>query len=416
MALVKPKKNNDQAKRKSRKTPFADVGEILGGAANALTGKMFGLDLKGPGRWLGSGIGSIFGSGDYTIMGQAPQNNVLFNSREIPKFSSTRATNVICHREYIQDWTGTAAFTNSSYRLNPGDVKTFPWLSQIAENYQQYKFHGIIFEFKPLITDFVTGGAPGVVVMATNYNANDPAYESKQDMENSEFAVSVKPTNNLVHGIECAVDQTSTPIKYVRNNSADSGDARLYDLGTFQFANQGSPVQILGEIWVSYCVEFFKPQQPATPGGSVFSAINYRSGPGNADPLGATFISTLGNMNLATTNRDIFFDALPEAHYLIDIEIVGSSNSASQPTATSPDSTLVFVPKIMSTIGNFSNTSATFTTVGSTVTVSHIFAYVRCQRTSPGRANLNFATNGLEPFGAAGTVTITVTQVDETLF
>lgn len=412
LVLAKPQKNNSQAKQKKEK-PFSKAGAIAGN----YIGEMFHLPhAKAIGKWLGSGIGQIFGSGDYSVVGPTPESNVLFNSREVPKFSTTRATNIVCHREYIRDFTGASAFTNTTYRLNPGSSETFPWLSSIAENYQQYKFHGLIFEFKPLITDYITGGAPGVVIMATNYNASDAPYETKQEMENSEFAVSVKPTSNLVHGVECAVDQTSVPIKYVKSSPSDPGDSRLYDMGLFQFANQGSPSQLLGELWVSYCVEFFKPQQPSTPGGSIFSGICYRTNQGNTSPLGTNNDRSLGNIGLTATNTDITFDGIPSAYYLIDVEFQGSANAASQPTQISPGNLLEFVPKFAANnpINNYTNTSATFTTVTSTVTVSHIIAYAKCKAQVPSRVGINYGTNGLEPF--AGAVTISVTQVDDSLF
>lgn len=254
-SLVKAMRKASIAPRR-KATPFADVGSILGGSV----GKLFNAPgLSGVGKWLGTGIGSIFGSGDYQMVGQSPKYNIL--SGQIPKFSSTRATNVVCHREYLGDIMGTTAFNLTSYPLNPGVSTTFPWLSQIATSYQQYKFHGLVFEFRPLITDFVTGGAPGVVVMATNYNSDDTPYINKQQMENSEFAVSVKPTERLMHMIECDVRQTPISELYVRNNTLPVGvDKKLYDWGSFQFATQANPIQNLGELWVSYCVEFFKPE------------------------------------------------------------------------------------------------------------------------------------------------------------
>ena len=152
MKLVK------QKPKQSKQTPFSDVGRIVGNSA----GRMLGMpQLSGIGKWLGSGIGSIFGSGDYAMTGPTPQYNIL--SGQVPQFSKTHATNIVSHREYLGDINGTTAFTNTTYPLNPGVSQTFPWLSTIAASYQQYKFHGLIFEFRPLITDFVTGGAPGVI-------------------------------------------------------------------------------------------------------------------------------------------------------------------------------------------------------------------------------------------------------------
>lgn len=325
--------------KQKKQTPFGDVGEILGGAV----GKMFNMNLGGPGRWLGSGIGSIFGSGDYTLAGSSPKENVLMNGAQIPKFSTTRATNVVCHREYLRDWTGVSAFSNEAFRLNPGDSETFPWLSTIAQNYQEYKFHGLVFEFRSLITDFVTSGAPGVVVMATNYNANEPVYGTKQEMENSEFAVAVKPTLNLMHGVECAVNQTADPIKYVRRGGADvSGDSRLYDLGTFQFANQGSPTQLLGEIWVSYCVEFFKPVLPDTIGGTVDNGYLSIEGYGPGTALGTTQLGASGNIAIRRVSTTKFsFYARANAQYIISYIWQGTSAAFSYPSIASPSLTAI---------------------------------------------------------------------------
>lgn len=288
-------KRNPKAS-KPKKTPFADVGAIVGSSV----GKMFNLPYAtGVGKWLGSGIGSIFGSGDYTLTGGVPSYNVLTSSNQIPKFSSTSATNIVCHREYLGDIKGTAGFTNRSFPLNPGIDETFPWLSSIAESYQEYRFHGLIFEFRPMITDFITGGSPGTVVMATNYNADAPVYLSKQQMESSEFAVSVKPTLPLIHGIECATKQTILPQRYVRSTLPPVGqDKRLYDTGTFQLATTSNPVDVvLGELWVSYCVEFFKPILPSSVGGSSASAHMTRTASGTGQMLGSIPIYTSSNVD-----------------------------------------------------------------------------------------------------------------------
>lgn len=314
-------------------TPFGDAGAIAGKAI----GQMFNLPfLKGAGRFLGSGIGSIFGSGDYTITGSNPEYNVLTNSKQIPQFSTTHATNIVCHREYLGDIVGTSAFTNRSYPLNPGDSKTFPWLSTIAQNYQQYKIHGLIFEFRPLITDFVTSGAPGVVVMATNYNANDDAYDTKQEMENSEFAVSVKPTGALMHGVECAKGETVLSQLYVRSGAAPPNqDLRLYDIGTFQFASQNNPVQTLGELWVSYCVEFFKPRLPDDVGGNILSARVSRTGVTSTDNLGTTTTSSSGDLTLTFLSNNSFrFKVNPGNKYVVMLAWAGVVANPNMPGLT----------------------------------------------------------------------------------
>nr|WRQ65443.1 structural protein [Tolivirales sp.] len=314
-------------KSKQPKTPFGDVGEVLGRSI----GKMFNLNLGGAGRWLGSGIGSIFGSGDYQVMGPAPNHNVLFNTAQVPKFSTTHATNVIAHREYVSDIYGTDFFTNRTYDLNPSNEAIFPWLSSIAHNYQQYKFHGIIIEFKPLITDFITSGAPGVIIMATNYDVNDPPYTSKQSMENSEFAVSVKPTCSLVHGIECDPNQTNVPIKYVRSPTSNL-DNPLYDWGKLQVATQGNPNgQLIGELWVSYLVEFYKPTLPP-PGVLEFTGAIDRTSVASANPLGLVQIASRTNFDFTSTNRVVTMRGLEVgAYYMLSVRWVGGAAALTIP-------------------------------------------------------------------------------------
>jgi len=314
-------------------TPFSDTGGMIGKAAGGLFGR---ADLGSSiGRWLGSGIGSIFGSGDYTMTGTNPSYNVLTNSKQIPQFSSTHATNIVCHREYLGDIQGTSSFNNIAYPLNPGLSQTFPWLSTVAENYQEYKFHGLVFEFRPLITDFVTSGAPGVVVMATNYNADSPTYLNKQQMENSEFAVSVKPTTGLMHGVECEMAQTILPQRYVRAGAVPIGqDLRLYDYGSFQFATQSNPVQNLGELWVSYCVEFFKPVLPIG-GGSTASGHFYKAGVSTVNPVGTgPQLQSSGTITISTTGTTFTFTVIPSARYLVTVMWNVAAAAITLPTST----------------------------------------------------------------------------------
>jgi len=306
-------------KTTQKKTPFSDTGGILGHAI----GNMFnnGGIGRNVGKWLGSGIGSIFGSGDYTLTGPTPEYNVLTSSKQIPQFKTNTTGTIITHREYLSDISGTAAFANTRYVLNPGESETFPWLSTIAECYQEYKFHGLIFEFRPLTTDFANAGVPGVVIMSTNYNSLTANYTSKQQMENAEFAVSCKPTQTVIHGVECATGQTVSPLKYIRNasNSA-TGDPRLYDQGNFQIATQGnSPTVILGELWVSYVVEFYKPILPTTLDGGLVDFYQ-RNNVVNQDMFGTTQTNQkLSQIGTTIDGRVLTFPSTVSGTFKVDI-------------------------------------------------------------------------------------------------
>lgn len=314
-------------KKKKKPTPFANGGQAIGG----VVGNMIGVPgLAGIGKWLGSGIGSIFGSGDYAVTGPSTSYNVL--SGQVPQFSSTHATNIVCHREYIGDIIGTTGFNNVSYPINPGVAKTFPWLSTVAVNYQQYRFHGVVFEFRPLLTDFVTGGAPGIVVLTTNYNADQPPFLSRQEAENAEFAASCKPTVGMMHMIECKPDEQASKLYNVRNSAVPvNQDLRLYDLGLTQFITQNNPSgsPILGELYVSYCVEFFKPTLALANEAAMALGLHlFRTGVTSAAPLGTTTVRNTGGITGSVSSTVLTLtDLVVGVNYKIDIICYAATSS-----------------------------------------------------------------------------------------
>jgi hypothetical protein len=395
-----------KAPRKKKATPFADAGAIAGDRIGRFLGYPM---LKGVGKWLGSGIGSILGSGDYQMMGSSPKYNVLVSDVQVPQFSSNRQTNIVCHREYLTDIVGTSGFNLTKYAVNPGLQETFPWLSTLAQNYQEYRIHGIIFEFRSLITDFVTGGAPGVIVMATNYNADAPLYSSKQEMENSEYAVATKPTLNLIHGLECAPNQTVLPEKYVRTGSVPTGqDLRMYDLGNVQVATQGNPAQLLGELWISYCVEFFKPRMPDTVGGDVDSGIIRRTNFNGASPLGLIGIGKSGTLNLTMTPTTLAWIGQPGNKY----QIVFTWSGTVAGVWTAPSVSF----GTLTQLGIYANGISIFPMPGSgaSTTYASVTMAGTCNLTNPGLITVSFGTNGVFPTGTTDVVAI-VTLLDSSI-
>jgi len=291
-------------KGKKQNTPFASVGKHIG--------NYFGA--PGIGWSAGHLIGRILGSGDY-ISGPGPlSNNTLVNKHEIPKFATTKISNVVCHREYIKDITTSSVagqFNLEGFTLNPGLANTFPWLSSIAENYEEYKIHGMLFEFKTMSSDALnsTNTALGTVIMSTSYNVLNADFPNKQAMENYEYSQSAKPSVSQLHGIECARGQNPLSQLYVRTGDPNvDDDMRMYDLGRFQIATQGfqgTSVNV-GELWVTYCVEFFKPKLPSTVGGSIDSSHLQRTNTdwassGAASPVGLIGLSTSGTVQAASS-------------------------------------------------------------------------------------------------------------------
>jgi len=406
---TKQVRNNKPKPRARKQTPFADTGGIIGNAI----GTMFNAPQIGRnvGKWLGSGIGSIFGSGDYTMVGPQPSNNVLTNGAQIPKFTTNKNTSVISHREYLRDITGTTAFTVQPFALNPGVSSTFPWLANIAQGFQEYRFLGCIFEFRSLITDFVTSGSPGVIVLSTNYNADAPIFDTKQEMENAEYSVAVKPTMNLIHGIECEFQQTVMPTKYVRSGSLPSGqDYKNYDLGNFQVATQGNPNQLLGELWVSYVVEFSKPILPKDVFGTAIGAHIQRSAASTSNPLGATFTLARGSLTTTSYTNGFTFQGQPGNEYTVTVVWLWPVAVSATVPAVTTTTNLAFY----STPQYSNGTNSVATSAGYFATTMIFQAIYRCVASSPATCVIEFATTG-GVFGVGCTVDMLIDVSDSSV-
>jgi len=256
------------------------------------------------GAYIGDKAQDVFkhltGLGDYKVT-----HNVLLEETNDPPMIVNRGKEfVIRHREYVQDVysaAGTAStpspFALESFSIQPGISDTFPWLSSVADNFEQYRIEGIVFEFKSLYSDAVVtqNGSIGSMVLATEYNASAPSFLNKQQMENYEFAQSCKPSLSVIHPIECARMQSPLTELYIRvGGLAANQDIKTYDFGNFQIASQGIPLGTagaavnLGELWVSYQIVLIKPKLPSTLGTNEYSYSHYKSIAGAA----AQFTST----------------------------------------------------------------------------------------------------------------------------
>lgn len=203
-------------------------------------------------------------------------NSILSGGMSVPMISNSVSNGavIIRHREYLRDIDASTAFNSTVFNINPGIAATFPWLAQVANSFEQYRFRGIVFEFKTTSADVVlstaTSTSLGSVVMGTQYNVLEEPFTNKFEMENWEFTTSCKPSVSCLHPIDCGKGTTPVSMLYVRSTNANqtstAGDLRLYDLAKFniacvgmQNATNGSAGSI-GELWVNYEVELYKPK------------------------------------------------------------------------------------------------------------------------------------------------------------
>lgn len=364
---------------KKRATPFTTSGGKIG---EEIT-QWVGMPSVGRhvGRFLGAGIGSIFGSGNYKVTGGARKYNVF--SGQIPKFANKGASNVVCHREYIGDISTTTAFTIAKYPIQPGLASGFPWLSTVANRYSEYKFHGVIYEFRSLTTDYSNSGTPGYINFATNYDADAAAYATKQQMDNSEFAVSTKPTKNLAHMIECDRKQAPFNELYVRNGTQTS--YKNYDLGNLFVATGGaSSAIVVGELWVTYCVEFFKPIiSPASVQSA--SMFKYSATGGSGTNCWGTQAYASGSLSVTlNTNAFTITGLVPNVPIFVQIGWTGTSAACTWGGVTLSNG--------FATVGDVNNNTSTYLVTPNATTTQFFYTSVITQSSGKGTWTLASST------------------------
>lgn len=202
----------------------------------------------------------ISGRGDYAFN----RSGRIQAGLSRPVFGKSPET-IISHREYLCDVVGSQGFVNTAYPLNPGLPAAFPWLSTVAEQFEEYELLGCVFEYVPTSSAIgsTTNPALGSVMMATNYDPLDDDFESKQQIDSYEHAISTLPCYGAIHTVECKKRSSVLSTLFTRNSETLKAGSTLqmYDFGKFQIATQGMQGQYpVGELWVSYRIKLKKPR------------------------------------------------------------------------------------------------------------------------------------------------------------
>lgn len=319
------------------------VGSALGSALGGMIGGPAGMGI---GSALGRGAQGLFraitGVGDYKVSSNSLMAGPGVAVDSLPKFSNSGRGVRLTHREYIQDiTTGSVAGAFNLTKVVIQPALTLPWASSVAQQFQEYKIHGMIFEFKSTSSDALnsTNTALGTVVMATQYNVLTPDYTNKQQMDQSEFSCSAKPSQSIIHPIECARGESMLNVLSTRNGPAptSSSDLRLYDFGNFYIATAGGQAAsvTVGELWCSYDIELLKPAL----GAAADEADVYVLGAGIAvttNYFGTTLPAKSASSDLGTTltNTTITFPSSFTGQVQLTYIVGGTAATVQGPTVT----------------------------------------------------------------------------------
>lgn len=317
--LVKAIKKTNQVKGKG--DFFSDAWKGIKGFAKKILGQ--GL-YKGT-DWLTGrahdAIKSVVGNGDYLLPGTPVEQNSLYSAASmVPQFSNTKNhANLIQHREPLGVIRSSNAFQRTSITLNPG-LTVFPWLSEIAGAWQRYKVHGAIIEWIPAVTPLSTN-AGGRVSLSTRYDLSTGAPQSLQQSEVTFGAIAGRPMDQMAMPIECKPTQMAVVALNVRFGDLPVGaNAQFFDHCIIDIINQGQTdgSSDIGEVWITYEVEFMMPIAEHLSHATVASAVKYAActTAAPAGPVGDnTYITRAGSsLPYATTatasTLQVDFDSL----------------------------------------------------------------------------------------------------------
>jgi len=322
-----------------------DVGRMVGRPVmNALQNRavqMIGAGLLGAGSYRDPNIMSSITNGNFGNFDNdlSLQTNSLINNdnptRMMQQGNDETNSITITNSEYIGDILPTATGFQTQYflNINPGLVSSFPWLSNIAQFYEEYEFHQLVFTFKSMVTEG-NSTASGTVLMCTQYNPSNAAFTSKQVMENYDYANSAKVTSDIQHGIECDINKRAgNQFEYVRTGPlSPNQDLKTYDLATFQLATTGATANLsLGELWVSYKIKLLKSKIPQLGNflvNGVTASISRTVSLSGNILFGTTGGTVTGNAVFSLVNNTITFpSSVLIGTYIIQIVLTATTQN-----------------------------------------------------------------------------------------
>lgn len=355
--------------RRKRATPIYRTVRGRGGYSFAQAGKDIGSSIGGA---LGYGLGSIFSSGDYKQRYAVTANSIMGGVYDPPELHN-RSDRTVCvrHREFIGNINSSTDFTIQTFPINPGLKTSFPWLSQVAEAFEEYRFTGIVYEYKTMCSDFstTTAGSLGTVIMSSQYNALSPPFTDKISMNNYEFSNDAKPSLSFYHPIECKKSLNPVSELFVRTGTPTIGDLRLYDHANFNIAVEGGQNDsgVIGELWATLECELYKPKFIAGVGSELLTdQWTGTVGISNTNPIG-TAPTLVDGSNLGTSialdniNAVQFPPLLSDGTFLIIYSIYGASTAVTGPAFST--SNCLVVNRWHSPVTSNINNSGTTTSV-----------------------------------------------------
>jgi len=310
------------------------LGYLAGGSSGAKRGWDIGENVSK----------NVLGWGDYSIPWSVV-GNTLISQGSVPTMHETSDSSMrVGHKEFLGPIYSSTGFTNRVFDLNPGLSTTFPWLSQIAGNFQQYRMLGAMIVFKPSLPDGIASFASlGNLIIACQMNAAAPAFTTQLEMEQVQFGASSKPTIPIAAPVECSPELGSGMRNLlIRTGAVPVGSVKQsYDHCNFQVATvgQGSAGVLMGNLYITYDLQLLNPTFGA---GRQVQGASYDCTTASVTHLfGTAQTKRYDTIGLTVGDNVLTFPVGFAGRFEFIFQMSGSSSAAVPPVITPTNATMV---------------------------------------------------------------------------
>jgi len=257
---------------------------------------------------------------------EAPISMGFKSEFQAPQMSSRGQNTLVRHREYIADVPSSVLFAVlSTYSINPGLALSFPWLSQVAQRFEKYRFRFLRYTFETIAPTTSVGS----VMLVPDFDAEDAAPSTKAQALSYKSSVRSQVWERIALDVK-KEDLSAVPQYYIRAGPlTGSYDIKTYDVGNLFICSSGSAnSNVIGELWVEYDVELLAPTiQPDSlfsPLGAYVQPLSF-SGSSNAQLFGATQTIKNNGINFTIDPSGTFVTFTTYFKGILLVYIVGST-------------------------------------------------------------------------------------------
>ncbi len=232
---------------------------------------------------LGTAAGVLGVASNYIGRGSYKKNGLITGGADtMPRMqhiNDETGSLMVSHRERLMDVFAPAdsGFHQDVFTVSPGIEKTFPWLSQIAANYEEYELMQCVFEYDghSLVGINDTLEVQGSLIMATQMNVKDKPFRDRHEMERFPHASKCAQHGSMAHGVECDPRKIQGDgHRYIRMGGLSKDeDARDFDHAKFTIGQYNTPTELtgkeIGQLFVYYTVKLMKPKISSGRGDAI---------------------------------------------------------------------------------------------------------------------------------------------------